>query len=299
MASEKKTWPQSEQTVPVAVIMISLNEAHNMEDVLANLRGWAQEVFLVDSYSSDATVSIALEHGVHVVQRKFKGFGDQWNWALDNLPVSAPWTMKLDPDERLTDDLKASIAEALEANDAEGISFTRRLWFMGKALPVSHSLLRIWRTGACRFSDVLVNEHPLVEGTVQQVSGELEHHDSPHLHHWYTKQNAYSTAEATSSFRKDALAAEPRLFGSSLERRMWLKRHYRKLPFRYALIFLYCLLGLGAWKAGRVGVIWSRLRSDVYRMRDYKLLEMHISGETPEPESRQPGEADQRVEQFA
>ena len=82
--------------------MIARNEAHNMEAVLDNIAGWAKEVFLVDSYSTDATVDIAVKHGVYVVQRRFRGFGDQWNFALSALPISAPWTMKLDPDERLT-----------------------------------------------------------------------------------------------------------------------------------------------------------------------------------------------------
>ena len=94
---------------PVAVVMISLNEGHNLEAVLQNLAGWAQEVFLVDSYSQDDTVDIALRHGVQVVQRRFRGFGDQWNFALRELPITAPWTMKLDPDERLSDELKARI----------------------------------------------------------------------------------------------------------------------------------------------------------------------------------------------
>ncbi len=74
---------------PVAVVMISLNEAHNMEEVCSNLKGWAQEVYLVDSYSQDETVDIALRHGVCVVQRRFRGYGDQWNFAIKNLPIAA------------------------------------------------------------------------------------------------------------------------------------------------------------------------------------------------------------------
>lgn len=62
-------------SAPVAVVMISLNEGHNMEAVCRNLAGWAQEVFLVDSYSQDDTVNIALRHGIHVVQRRFRGSG--------------------------------------------------------------------------------------------------------------------------------------------------------------------------------------------------------------------------------
>ena len=71
--TQTKAWQSG--SVPVAVIMISLNEAHNMEAVLQNLRGWAQEIFLVDSYSTDGSVDIALRHGVNVVQRRFRGFG--------------------------------------------------------------------------------------------------------------------------------------------------------------------------------------------------------------------------------
>jgi len=50
------------------------------------------------------------------VQRRFRGFGDQWNFALRELPITAPWTMKLDPDERLSDTLKQEIASAIIAD---------------------------------------------------------------------------------------------------------------------------------------------------------------------------------------
>ena len=77
-----------------------------MEIVSDNITPWAQEVFLVDSFSSDDTVDIVLKYDVHVVQRRFRGFGNQWNFALEKLPITAPWAMKLDPDERLTNRLK-------------------------------------------------------------------------------------------------------------------------------------------------------------------------------------------------
>lgn len=263
---------------PVAVIMISLNEGHNMEAVLENLKGWAQEVFLVDSYSQDDTVDIALRHGVHVVQRRFRGFGDQWNFALEHLPITAPWTMKLDPDERLTDELKTNIAHAIARGEADGLEVQRRLWFMGRPLPIRQRLVRVWRTGRCRFSDVLVNEHPIVQGKIIFVPGDMEHHDSPDLHHWFDKQNRYSSAEALSAYHGARLSAQPRLLGSTLERRMWLKRLLTRLPLRSPLIFLYCYFGQGAWRAGRVGLIWASLRVSVYRMRALKLYEMRRLG---------------------
>ncbi len=284
-------------TAPVAVVMISLNEAHNMEAVLKNLAGWAQEVFLVDSYSADETVSIALRHGVQVVQRRFKGFGDQWNFALNELPITAPWTMKLDPDERLTDELKMSI-QRMTSGGFDGIVVQRRLWFMGAVLPVKQPILRVWRTGKCRFTDVAVNEHPLVEGPLTYATGHLEHHDSPDLDHWLTKQNRYTTAEAISQFEARALALPPRLFGSALERRMWLKKHFWKVPGRYLILFLYHLILVGAWRAGRVGFIWSRMRTEVYRMWEYKRIEIGYLGKVPEKIPSQSGSPDPRVTVF-
>ena len=283
---------------PVAVVMISLNEAHNMEAVLQNLAGWAQEVFLVDSYSADETVDIALRHGVHVVQRKFRGFGDQWNFALSELPITAPWTMKLDPDERLTDELKANISRKIAIDSSDGISFDRRLWFMGKPLPIKMEIFRMWKTGQCRFSDVAVNEHPVVDGVVTKVKGDLEHRDSPNLDHWLNKQNKYTTAEALAAYQRQKLSDEPRLFGNTLQRRMWIKRNYMKFPFRYVAMFLYHYLVMGAWRAGGVGYAWSRLRCDVYRLWEYKLREMILTGNLPSKQVTGYGDPDPRVEQF-
>lgn len=264
--------------LPLAVVMISRDEAHNMASVLENLHDFAVEVFLVDSYSSDDTVNIALAHGVHVVQRPFHDFGDQWNFAMQGLPVTATWTMKLDPDERLTDELKHQIADALMADKADAIAFPRRLWFMGRPLPVRQDVLRVWRTGTCRFTNSKVNEHPVVEGRHVRLTAELEHHDSPTLHHWYEKQNRYSTAEACIAYTGLNRSEEPRFFGTKLQRRMWLKAAYNYLPLRHMLMRLYCLVVLGAWRGGRAGWAWARLRGEVFRMRELKRLEMTWAG---------------------
>lgn len=293
VAGETTCWPAG--TAPVAVVMISLNEAHNMEPVLENLRGWAQEVFLVDSFSRDETVDIALRHGVHVVQRPFRGFGDQWNFALRELPITAPFAMKLDPDERLSDDLKTAIVEATARGGWDGLRVCRRWWFMGAPLPITESILRVWKTGLCRFSDVSVNEHPLVEGRIEEVSAELEHLDSPDLDHWFEKQNRYSTAEALNAFKGAPLAAEPKLFGNALERRMWLKSTLPRLPLHHHAQFLYYYLWKGMWRAGRVGYMSARLWSDVWRLIAYKRYEMELTGRLPAKRAYGHGAPDPRV----
>ena len=282
-------------SVPIAVVMISLNEGHNLKDVCENLNGWAQEVFLVDSYSKDDTIDIALNYGINTVQRRFKGFGDQWNFALNELPIQSPWVMKLDPDERLTEELKNNISQMINNNQYDAFCIKRRLWFMGKQMPVYQKLIRVWRNGSCRFSNVLVNEHPIIEGIVKYIVGDLEHHDSPNLDHWLEKQNRYTTSEAISTYQKKPLSDKEILFGTSIQRRMWLKKNYYKFPFRYFLLFLYHFLYQGAYRAGREGYIWSRLRTDVMRLVDYKYTEMKITNKIPTKYVYGSGEQDKRV----
>ncbi len=284
--------------MPVAVVMITLNEGHQMEAVLRNLANWAQEVHIVDSYSRDQTVEIALEHGAHVVQRRFRDFGDQWNFALRELPIAAPWTMKLDPDERLSDALKASIEAAIAEGQADGLAVQRRLWFMGRPLPIRQSILRVWRSGRCRFTDVAVNEHPRVDGLIAPVAGDLEHHDSPDLEHWIEKQNRYTSAEAVIRSRCLPLADEPRLFGTPLQRQMFLKKYFTQLPLRFLLLFLFYWLVKGTWRAGWVGWAWARLRADVMRWIDYKTREIALTGREPTRRAQGSGAPDPRVAQF-
>ena len=290
---QNNSWKKG--SVPIAVVMISLNEGHNLKDVCENLAGWAQEVFLVDSYSKDDTIDIALNYGINTVQRGFRGFGDQWNFALNELPIKSPWVMKLDPDERLTEELKANISEMINNNQYDAFCIKRRLWFMGKQMPVYQKLIRIWRNGSCRFSNVVVNEHPIIEGIVKYVTGNLEHHDSPNLDHWLEKQNRYTTSEAIIAYQNKPLSDKEILFGTSLQRRMWLKKNYYKFPFRYFFLFLYHFLYQGAYRAGREGYIWSRLRTDVMRLVDYKYTEMKITNKIPTKYVYGSGEQDKRV----
>lgn len=283
-------------SAPVAVVLISLNEGHNMEAVLQNLIGWAQEVFLVDSYSQDDTIDIALRHGVHVVQRRFRNFGDQWNFALQRLPITAPWTMKLDPDERLSDSLKSEIIKAISHTDAEGFLVNIRLFFMEQPLPVRLRLLRLWRTGKATMSEVLVNEHIKVKGSLAELRQDIEHLDSPDLEHWLDKQNRYTTAETIIAYYNLPLADTPSLLGTAFQRRMWVKQNFNQLPLRYVFLFLYHWLWQGAWRAGWVGYAWARLRSDVKRLREYKRREMEITGRLPVKRSYGPGKPDSRVQ---
>lgn len=262
---------------PITIVLITLNEEYHLQECLDNLSGWAKEVCILDSFSTDQTIEIARQNGAQLLQKEFRSFGEQWNYALDRFEITTDWVMKIDPDERVSDKLKSELSNLLAGAhdiDFRGIIVQRRLWFMGRALPIEQPLLRVWKKGSCRFSDVLVNEYPIVDGKLISISGRIEHFDSPDLEHWLNKQNKYTTAEALSQFNSLPLSFKPSLLGSSLERRMFMKKYYPMLPFRHLALFLYYLLIKNVWIAGRTGLIWARLRIDVMRFIEYKKYEL-------------------------
>lgn len=79
---------------------------------------------------------------------------------------------------------------------------------------------------------------------------------------------------------------------------MWIKANYRRFPFRYTAITLYHLIVDQAWRAGWVGLAWARLRGDVYRLWDYKLKEIRLTGRLPSPMPPRTGTPDPRVRQY-
>lgn len=280
--SEADSESASGEVLPLTVLTITYNEAERLPGLLDCVVGWAEDVFVVDSGSTDRTVDICLDYGVSVVQRRFTSFSDQWNFAAKALPITTPWSMKLDPDERVDADLKAEIGEAVQGGSGkqyDGFVLFRRLWFMGQPLHVTtDGTLRIWRTGKADFGTVRVNEHAHVPGHCERITHPIRHLDSPHLHHWCEKQNLNTTLEADRLHRDGDFAVEPKLFGDRLQRRMWLKQHEFRLPFRYVLRWLYLWILKGAWRDGELGRAWVTLRVGVMRLIELKSREMASVG---------------------
>lgn len=263
----------------LTIIFITKNEAYHICAAIENVRDIAAEIFVVDSGSTDGTIELARERGAKVLHHDFEGFGRQWNWALDNCPITSSWTMKMDPDERLSKDLKEEIVSAVSADDpqAVGYSFDRVLWFMGRRLDgVKCVEERIWRTGRCRFTDISVNEHPVIDGKWIKLKGLMEHLDSCNLTDWFDKQNDYTLKEAQQRVDGEKLPVKPKLFGNRLERRMLAKWLFRRLPMKYFIENMYYFIWRGAWKSGAHGWCWVKCREIVSRMCEYKYKEMMV-----------------------
>ncbi len=283
--------------LPVTVIILTLNEEENLPNAIESVQSWVEGgVFVVDSCSVDHTVDVALKHGVQIVQRPFTSYGDQWNWALERLPVKTPWVLKLDADEKVSAELREEMGCLLGGDPAEnGFVIPIRLWFMGKRMHPKIYATRLWRKGKARFSQVLVNEHLIVDGATGHLRCGIEHMDSPNLHRWYEKQNRYSTMEAIMRVKGEPLAAKSSFFGTPLERRMFLKKLFYRIPFRYQLKWLDEAFRRGALLDGAIGLAYIRLRIEHYRATELKIKEMRLTGNVLQLPKAPAGDFDPRV----
>src|SRR6184192_4570942 len=141
----------------ISVVILTLNEERNLPRCLEAI-SWCDDVLIVDSFSSDATLKIAAEYGVRVVQRAFDSFAGQRNFAVEHCELRYEWIFHLDADEVMTPDLSAEILGCIPATDKNAYRVSSKLMFHGKFL--RHAGLFPWyqvrlgRRGKLRFTQV-------------------------------------------------------------------------------------------------------------------------------------------------
>jgi glycosyltransferase involved in cell wall biosynthesis len=188
----------------LSVILITRNEESNLDDCLASLDGIAQQIVVVDSNSTDRTLEIANRHGALMAYPSdWPGFGPQKNRALDL--ATCDWVLSLDADERLTPALKSEILTAINHSaQVDCFAIPRLSWYCGRF--IRHSgwspdyVDRLFRRGTARFSDDLVHERLIPNGTVAKLENPMLHYSFRNYAQVLDKLNRYSTASAAQAF---------------------------------------------------------------------------------------------------
>jgi glycosyltransferase involved in cell wall biosynthesis len=190
----------------LSVILITRNEEANLDDCLASLEGVAQQIVVVDTNSSDRTLEIAKNHGATLSQpADWPGFGPQKNRALDL--ATGEWVLSLDADERLTPALKSEILTAIHHSaHVDCFAIPRLSWYCGRF--IRHSgwspdyVDRLFKRGTARFSDDLVHERLIPNGSVAKLENPMLHYSFMNYSQVLQKLDRYSTASAEQAFAK-------------------------------------------------------------------------------------------------
>ena len=145
----------------ISVSIITFNEEAKIRDALESVR-WADEIVVVDSYSTDRTVEICKEYTDKIHQKEFIGFGGLKNLSVDL--ASNKWVLNLDSDERVSDELRREIQNLLkEGFDADGYAIPRKNFFLGRWIKrcgwyPDYRSMQLFNKERGRFTDDLVHE---------------------------------------------------------------------------------------------------------------------------------------------
>ncbi len=284
--------------LPVSVLIPAKNEEANLPACLESVSR-ADEIFLVDSQSSDRSLEIAESFGAKVVQFHFNGrWPKKKNWSLDNLPFRNEWVLIVDCDERIPPELWEEIAAAIQQPDHAGYYLNRRVFFLGKWIRHGGKYpdwnLRLFRHAKGRYEnlnteeirntgDNEVHEHVILEGQVGYLKNDMLHEDFRDLFHWLERHNRYSNWEArvylnllTGKDEQGTIGAD--FFGDAVQRKRFLKMIWVKLPLKPMLRFiLFYIIRLG-FLDGTAGYIYGRLLSQYEYQIGVKLYELRNCG---------------------
>src|SRR5579863_5942153 len=282
------------QDVSIAVVILTFNESVHLPRALDHVRNFAREIFVIDSSSTDNTVELARAGGAQVLVHPFQNYARQFQWALENAPITADWIMRLDADEIIEADLAEEIKTKLPSlpSDITGINLNRKTIFQGRFLrhggryPLT--LLRIWRRGKARIEDRWMDEHMyLSEGRTVTFTGGFADHNLYDLTFFTAKHNSYASREALDALNQRLHLFEPQvaLASASTAKQARIKRFlkesvYNKLPFEISafLFFIYRYIFLLGFLDGRPGLIYHFLQGFWYRfLVGAKLRELELA----------------------
>jgi glycosyltransferase involved in cell wall biosynthesis len=275
----------------LTVIVLTYNEELHIARALDAIAPLRCPVVVVDSFSTDRTAEIAESRGAIVMKNKFVNQAKQFQWALDNAPLTTAWLMRLDADEIIEADLIAEIERELPrlGADVVGVNLKRKHVFMdrwvrhGGRFPLF--LLRIWRRGKARVEDRWMDEHILVwGGRTVTFDGGFADHNLNDLTFFVDKHNKYATREAIEIIGHRRSLFPDRSNPSwetgppeAKAKRFVKERIYNQLPFQVTALgyFAYRYLFQLGFLDGKEGLIYHGLQAFWYRfLVGAKLVEL-------------------------
>lgn len=292
--------------VPISAIVFTMNEASNVDACLKSVAGWCQQIFVVDSGSTDQTLEICRRYTNLIHHHPYTDHASHWDWSLKNLPFECDWVLRLDADNIVTEELKAQIAQLMEQPEPEidGYYVVHRHYFRNQ--PVrglkTHWLCLIRRTHTHIDHSELVDFRFVVDGQTRNLSGAIIENNQKELEidFWLDKHQKFSSRMAVEEVLRRAKmvgwSMPGRLTGNPDERIIWFKNKWYTMPLylRPFIYFFYRYFLRMGFLDGTNGFVYHFLQAFWFRfIIDIKISELDAKlakGETT---------LDQLAQQFA
>ena len=265
-----------------SVIVIAFNEEINIEACLRSAVGWAQDVFVVDSFSTDRTLEIAKQYNCAIFQHAFACMADQRNWALENLPLKTDWIIFLDADEALTDRFKSELEERIlelrESYSAYACKYS--FYFLGKKLRFVYpgaAQIRVIRRGYAHWEPTQgPYERCVVDGPVLQLKEKIIHYDRKGITPWIDRHNKWALSMARHLVYSKSDDRINHKSGQTSERNLnrfirlrWFIRDRIPLPLKPLIYFFYTFVIKGGFLDGKAGFAYAFLHEVWYNLLVY------------------------------
>jgi glycosyltransferase involved in cell wall biosynthesis len=276
-----------------SILILTKNEEKDLPDCIQSLRSLSDDIHVLDSLSTDRTISIAQTFGARITRRPFDNWASHQNWALKHIDFKYPWVFYLDADERCSPELIQSIQSITSCNSsASAFRVRRRDFFIDgtwlKHAQISPFFIRLFRPDRVRY-ERLVNPITIVDGSTEELQGFLDHYPfSKGIPYWVERHLKYADFEARQCLESTQdFSRTKALFSKDFhERRVHQKAWFYALPFRPAIKWMYMMFVRRAFLDGRAGMTYAMLQTFyeyliVLRTRELKLSTSRESAPAP------------------
>jgi glycosyltransferase involved in cell wall biosynthesis len=247
--------------LPLTVLIPTYNEERNLPDCLASV-AWADEIFVVDSFSSDRSVAIATAAKARVVQHEYVNSAAQKNWAIPQ--CTHRWVLIVDADERVTPELADEIRALLEAAPPHAAyEISRRTFFFDTEIKHcgwdSDRVTRLFDRERARYPDLEVHADLIVDGSVGHLAHKLDHYTYRTFDDYFEKFRRYTTWSANDLWKRGKRASALSIFVKPTAR--FFGMYVLKQGFRDGVAGLVACM-LGAFSVfGRYAKLWAMQRA--------------------------------------
>lgn len=199
----------SRQTI--SAVVMTKNVAHTVERVLKSIT-WADELVIVDGFSTDATLDICRKYTDKIIQNKWDGFRFATERNLGIKHASCDWILQIDPDERCTPEFRDAVLKMLEEKNNPNIAYDyhKKNYFLGHFMRYGgwyHYTRHMFKKGHAHYEGI-IHERLIVDGKVGKMEEAIEHFPFDNISQFIERHNGYSDREAYQTLEEQGVLSD-------------------------------------------------------------------------------------------